>query len=186
MKSVSAILAYVIMRAGDIAGFGTVESGAVTSAIRRMLIVAGFGAVLAAAGPLVGIPVFAGLAMIGLAFAALAGGLMLAAQMNQELATILAMPPEPVAPPVPKTAPVAEPVAPPALVAAPARGSRRPLQVLSRGEIEGRAYAVFMDGSIEIETIFGPRWFASVDLAHEFIGYRKGGAVPVSLLAAAS
>lgn len=185
MKRATEMLTYAIMRAGDIAGFGKVESGAVNAALRRMLIVAGFGSVLAVAGPLVGIPALAGLIMIGFALATIAGGLMLAAQMNQELATLLAMPPEPVAAPAAQAASVAEPVAPPP-VPAPERAVRRSLQVLSRGEIEGRAYAVFMDGSIEIETIFGPRWFASVDLAHEFIGYRKGGAVPVSHLALAS
>jgi hypothetical protein len=48
------------------------------------------------------------------------------------------------------------------------------LMVLSRGLMEGREYAIFADGSIELETAFGPRWFASIEIAHEFIGFRNG------------
>jgi hypothetical protein len=74
-------------------------------------------------------------------------------------------------------------VAAPAPVAPPARrefmSQVKPaeLQVLSRGIMEGREYAVFADGSIELETAFGPRWFASIELAHEFIGFRNGASL---------
>ncbi|MDO9382614.1 MAG: hypothetical protein Q7T86_07085 [Hyphomicrobiaceae bacterium] len=54
------------------------------------------------------------------------------------------------------------------------------LQLLSRGIMEGRQYAVFADGSIELETAFGPRWFASIELAHEFIGFRNGASLRVA------
>lgn len=49
--------------------------------------------------------------------------------------------------------------------------------VLHTGEVEGRDYAVFTDGSIEIDTAFGRRWFESVDHAHEFIGIGRGHAL---------
>jgi hypothetical protein len=182
MTSFASMIGSCAMWAGDLAGFGTVERSAVVAALRRMLYLAGLGAGLALAGPLVGIPAIAGLVAMGLSLVVVAGGLLLAADMNQELATLLAMPP-------PEPARVEKPAAlvpPPLPNSTPASQARRPLQVLSRGEIDGRAYAVFMDGSIEIETIFGPRWFASVDLAHEFIGYRKGANLPVSQMAMAS
>lgn len=183
MNKLLSTISHCCMRAGDLAGFGAIESSAVHVGLRRVLGLAVLGVVLAIVGPFVGVPSAAGLVVLALAIAVQAGGLLLAAQMNEELATLLAMPATEPKPATPSVA--VEPVTPPPL-SAPVRPARKALQVLSRGEIDGRAYAVFMDGSIEIETIFGPRWFASVDLAHEFIGYRKGGSQTAAQIALAS
>jgi hypothetical protein len=72
------------------------------------------------------------------------------------------------------------PVAPPARREFMSQSKPAELQLLSRGIMEGRQYAVFADGSIELETAFGPRWFASIELAHEFIGFRNGASLRVA------
>ena len=82
--------------------------------------------------------------------------------------------------PTPAPAPARVPAPAPAPVAPPVRrelmtqSKPAELMVLSRGLMEGREYAIFADGSIELETAFGPRWFASIEIAHEFIGFRNG------------
>lgn len=99
--------------------------------------------------------------------AALAGGMLLAGQANHELAMLLAAapPPLPSAPPsLPE--PVPTPVSSSRLSAA--------ARLLSHGELHGRRYAVYSDGSIEMDTMFGTRWFASLEVAREFIGLRNG------------
>lgn len=58
--------------------------------------------------------------------------------------------------------------------ALPAGPAAAPRKVLTEGQIDGRSYLLFSDGSIEMDTVFGARWFASVELAHEFIGYKDG------------
>lgn len=81
--------------------------------------------------------------------------------------------------PMPSLAVAPAPAPAPAPVRREIMASASPVSqpVLTRGTMEGRSYVVFADGSIELETAFGPRWFASVDLAHEFIGFRNGASV---------
>jgi hypothetical protein len=186
MSSLRSVAKICAMRAADIAGFGTVEAVGMATAMRRVIYVAAAGFAVASTAPWIGLPALAGVAVVAACGVVLAGGVLLAAQINEELAKLLAMPPavEPIAE---KPAPMVREAPPPMPLSAPARPvPRKAVQVLSRGDIEGRAYAVFTDGSIEIETIFGPRWFATVELAHEFIGYRKGGARPQPRVALAS
>jgi hypothetical protein len=42
--------------------------------------------------------------------------------------------------------------------------------VIERGRLKDRAYVLFGDGSVEVETLLGLRRFASVGEAYEFIG----------------
>lgn len=63
-------------------------------------------------------------------------------------------------------------------------GPELPPRLLSQGEIDGRSYQLFADGSIEMETVFGTRWFASLELAHEFIGFRDDANSPARDFAA--
>lgn len=70
--------------------------------------------------------------------------------------------------------PAPAPVAPPVRRELMTQSKPAELMVLSRGLMEGREYSIFADGSIELETAFGPRWFASIEIAHEFIGFRNG------------
>jgi hypothetical protein len=42
--------------------------------------------------------------------------------------------------------------------------------VVTRGELNGRDYVLYRDGSVLIETLLGPRRFASISEAQEFIG----------------
>jgi hypothetical protein len=42
--------------------------------------------------------------------------------------------------------------------------------IVTRGELNGRDYVLFRDGSVLIETLLGPRRFASISEAQEFIG----------------
>ncbi|MYZ46952.1 hypothetical protein [Propylenella binzhouense] len=43
-------------------------------------------------------------------------------------------------------------------------------QVVERGRVRDRSYAVYGDGSVEIETLLGVRRFRSFEEVHEFIG----------------
>ena len=43
-------------------------------------------------------------------------------------------------------------------------------KVLERGWLKDRAYVIFVDGSVEIETLLGLRRFASLRDAQEFVG----------------
>ncbi len=52
--------------------------------------------------------------------------------------------------------------APPAEIASEA--------VVERGWVKDRGYALFADGSVEVETLLGTRRFASFEEVHEFIG----------------
>lgn len=47
---------------------------------------------------------------------------------------------------------------------------RAPNDVVTRGELNGRDYVLFRDGSVMIETLLGPRLFSSITEAQEFIG----------------
>lgn len=42
--------------------------------------------------------------------------------------------------------------------------------VVTRGALNGRDYVLFRDGSVVLETLLGPRRFASITEAQEFIG----------------
>jgi hypothetical protein len=42
--------------------------------------------------------------------------------------------------------------------------------VVTRGALNGRDYVLFRDGSVVLETLLGPRRFASIGEAQEFIG----------------
>ena len=58
--------------------------------------------------------------------------------------------------------------------AAPANDAR-PVEVrrpslFSRGFIGERPYALYSDGSVEVETLLGPRRFDSLEAAHSFVG----------------
>jgi hypothetical protein len=43
-------------------------------------------------------------------------------------------------------------------------------EIVTRGELNGREYVLFRDGSVMIETLLGPRRFSSISEAQEFIG----------------
>lgn len=43
-------------------------------------------------------------------------------------------------------------------------------EIITRGALNGRDYVLFRDGSVMIETLLGPRRFASISEAQEFIG----------------
>ncbi len=43
-------------------------------------------------------------------------------------------------------------------------------EVITRGALNGRDYVLYRDGSVLIETLLGPRRFASISEAQEFIG----------------
>jgi hypothetical protein len=47
---------------------------------------------------------------------------------------------------------------------------RSPNEVVTRGALNGRDYVLFRDGSVVVETLLGPRRFASITEAQEFIG----------------
>jgi hypothetical protein len=49
-------------------------------------------------------------------------------------------------------------------------GDRSAGDIVTRGELNGRDYVLFRDGSVLIETLLGPRRFASISEAQEFIG----------------
>jgi prepilin-type processing-associated H-X9-DG protein len=48
-------------------------------------------------------------------------------------------------------------------------GSARPKKIAERGWVKDRAYVLFVDGSVEVETMLGRRFFASLQEAREFI-----------------
>lgn len=166
----------VVRWMAQFAGFGALDDSVTRKALRRLVFLgacgwglAGLATVTSTVSPL------AGVALLSLVAAVMAGGILITSQTNFELATMLAsaeLGPVPEREALPAFVPPPIPVQPQrAMMSAsqPAAG-----HVLSRGIMEGRAYAVFSDGSIELETAFGPRWFASVELAHEFIGLRNG------------
>lgn len=163
------------------AGFGSIDEDAIRTSVRRLAYIAGFAWLLTLTSVLFGgISPLAGMSVLTFAGSVLAGGVLLVAKANTELvaaaldvqeadATQAAVEEE-------DELPVREePVLPLARSFQPAQIAQE-RRLLSRGEIEGRAYAIYSDGSIEMDTAFGRRWFASIDLAHEFIGYRPGQA----------
>lgn len=163
----------LVCRAAGAAGFGSIEDVATRRAVGRLIYVAGCAWGLSLVGTMFGlVSPLAGMAVLSLVMAIMAGGVLLGAKTNIELATMLATSsinldlPERTA----AAAPAIIPPAPRSSVSLPPPERK----LLTRGEIDGRSYAVFSDGSIEMETIFGQRWFASIDLAHEFIGFRNG------------
>jgi hypothetical protein len=46
----------------------------------------------------------------------------------------------------------------------------KPTKIVERGRLKDRAYVLFGDGSVEVETLLGLRRFASVGEAYDFIG----------------
>lgn len=48
--------------------------------------------------------------------------------------------------------------------------ANKKVTIVKRGEIEGRRYVVFTDGTVIVETKFGRRRFSSIKDAHEFVG----------------
>jgi prepilin-type processing-associated H-X9-DG protein len=53
--------------------------------------------------------------------------------------------------------------------AALAKRPETPRKIVERGWLKDRAYVLFMDGSVEIETMLGRRLFPSLQDAQEFI-----------------
>jgi prepilin-type processing-associated H-X9-DG protein len=49
------------------------------------------------------------------------------------------------------------------------RGAATPKKIAERGWVKDRAYVLFVDGSVEVETMLGRRLFASLQDAREFI-----------------
>jgi len=47
---------------------------------------------------------------------------------------------------------------------------RKQSKIVERGRLKNRAYVLFGDGSVEVETLLGLRHFASLGEANEFIG----------------
>jgi hypothetical protein len=60
------------------------------------------------------------------------------------------------------------PAQPAARTIAPER-SAHPRKILERGWVKNRAYVLFIDGSVEVETMLGRRLFLSLQDAQEFI-----------------
>lgn len=86
-----------------------------------------------------------------------------AAGRAQPVAGARSMQPGPSAPiNVPQSVPT---VAEPMLMSPRAAGD-----VVTRGALNGRDYVLFRDGSVVLETLLGPRRFASIGEAQEFIG----------------
>jgi hypothetical protein len=54
-------------------------------------------------------------------------------------------------------------------VTALANRPEQPRKIIERGWLKDRAYVLFMDGSVEIETMLGRRLFQSLQDAQEFI-----------------
>jgi prepilin-type processing-associated H-X9-DG protein len=50
-----------------------------------------------------------------------------------------------------------------------ARQPLQPRKILERGWVKDRAYVLFVDGSVEIETMLGRRMFPSLQEAQEFV-----------------
>lgn len=173
-------------------GLGQLDDAVTRRAIRRLGLIALVAWPLAVLAPWGGlVSPIAGLAVLSVVIALLTGGLLSASQTNFELATLLAsgdfVPVAPAAQPV-AAMPLPMPPAPLPPVLQPLMSSTASSQsrnVLTRGDLNGRNYSVFTDGSIEMDTVFGPRWFASIDLAREFIGVGKdaGRSMPQAALA---
>lgn len=162
---------------------GSIDEDAIRRAVSRLGYVAAFAWLLSLISVASGLlSSLAGMSVLSFVTLTMAGGLLLIARSNAELIEqALDLQEQPVDEPVvAESARAAERVEP----VLPATRSFQPdpiaveRRLLSRGEIEGRAYAIYTDGSIEMETAFGQRWFASIDLAHEFIGYRPSQAAP--------
>jgi prepilin-type processing-associated H-X9-DG protein len=56
---------------------------------------------------------------------------------------------------------------PPTKIVGPA--AARPRKIAERGWVKNRAYVLFVDGSVEVETMLGRRLFASLQDAQEFL-----------------
>jgi hypothetical protein len=50
-----------------------------------------------------------------------------------------------------------------------AHNAARPRKIVERGWVKNRAYILFDDGSVEVETMLGRRLFGSLDEAQQFI-----------------
>lgn len=75
------------------------------------------------------------------------------------------------APPLPPTLPPAMSVAEPARAGGPPPlPPTRATEVIDEGEMMGRAYRLFSDGSIEVATLLGLRRFDSLMDARQFVG----------------
>jgi hypothetical protein len=184
------IIEKLIWWLSDKCGFGILDDSETRRALRRLAYIG--VAAWAVAGAAVATDQFSplyGMALLSLVGVILCGAVLISSQTNEELATMIASNQDamkkrapaaaaPSAPP-PTPAPAAVRAAPPPPPPPPVAPTPA-WQVLSQGEIAGRAYVIFADGSIEIATAFGPRWFASVDLAHEFIGLRNGSSLRLS------
>lgn len=171
----------------DAAGFAVLEEGKVRGALRKMIYLSA-GAWLLGLLSLTGLisPV-AGLLLMTAVISVLAGAVLIGAHIQQELTTIAVNATPQSAQPLPAM-PELEALA--ALVASsqnetglpqaqvkPVAAKAGKRVVLHSGDLEGRNYEVFIDGSIEIDTAVGRRWFESVDHAHEFIGLGRANAL---------
>lgn len=104
--------------------------------------------------------VFTGFALALLG--ALERALHLLSRLNASVGTTRS--PSPPRGPVSTSANTATPSVPPFLQ------QRSPHEVVTRGTLNGREYVLFRDGSVMVETLLGPRRFASIPEAQEFIG----------------
>jgi hypothetical protein len=183
-------------RLAPVAGFNHFDDARARRGLRRVGVLAAVAWAVFFATPWLGANApAAAMVLISAVVAILAGSILNAATANEELATILvtkiqdaerAAKRKPAAVAAPLPAPSAAFVAlasPAPVVAAPVATPPAP-RMLSQGEIDGRPYTLYSDGSIEMDTAFGVRWFASLDVAHEFIGYRAGAAGPAQQFAA--
>lgn len=173
----------------DAAGFSVLEESGIRAALKKMVYLSA-GAWLLGLLSLAGlISPIAGLFLMSAVALVLVGAVLVGAHIQNELAQIAMKATSQPAPPTPAlpeldalgllaasnpgsdvASSVQVPVKQPA-----ARIQTR--TVLHTGQVEGRDYSVFTDGSIEIDTAFGRRWFESVDHAHEFIGIGRGHAL---------
>jgi hypothetical protein len=69
--------------------------------------------------------------------------------------------------------------------AMPAQSYRQPdcLSVESNGQLDGRQYVKFLDGTVEIATMLGRRRFSSLDMAKEFVGVKSSAFAAVAATA---
>lgn len=81
-----------------------------------------------------------------------------------------ALPPQEFAPEHAPPAPSATTATPVTSHTPPFISQRSNEDIVTRGELNGRDYVLFRDGSVLIETLLGPRRFASISEAQEFIG----------------
>lgn len=75
----------------------------------------------------------------------------------------------PLAPSAPAAGPAVRPAAPAAARALAARQPAPPRKILERGWVKDRAYVLFVDGSVEIDTMLGRRVFPSLREAQDFV-----------------